>query len=338
MKKVHVISETIIKGNGVYTAFMEHIELLRSSNKVEVVVNNEGRGDLLHSHSYSPYFILKGLKYKNRKILTVHVIPDSIKGSLPGWKYLMPFVKWYFKQIYSFADVCIAISPMVEDAILKTGAKTEVKLVSNPLPFEKWKSSVEKRRKGREILGISSNDFIILGVGQLESRKGIEDFLKIAESISEAKFVWVGGRPFGILTEGISKINKSIENCKSSNILFTGMLGLEQMPLIYAAADLMLFTSYQENCPLAPIEAAACGLPVIFRDIPEYKSLYQNPYLKAKDLDEFIKLTMKLINDKDFYNSVKEISNLLIKQFDKNYILDQLLNIYQVFFDKQNKN
>jgi 1,2-diacylglycerol-3-alpha-glucose alpha-1,2-galactosyltransferase len=65
------------------------------------------------------------------------------------------------------------------------------------------------------------------------------------------------------------------------------------MPLIYAAADLMLFPSYQENCPLSPIEAAACGMPVIYRDIEEYKSLYTNSYLKAGNTVEFISMTKK---------------------------------------------
>jgi len=34
---------------------------------------------------------------------------------------------------------------------------------------------------------------------------------------------------------------------------------LEKMPLLYNAADMLLFPSYQENCPLVPIEAAAAG-------------------------------------------------------------------------------
>ncbi|MDF2430443.1 MAG: hypothetical protein JWP44_74 [Mucilaginibacter sp.] len=57
---------------------------------------------------------------------------------------------------------------------------------------------------------------------------------------------------------------------------------------MYAAADIFLFHSYQENRPLAPLQSAASGLPVIFRDIPEYKSLFTLPYLKAATINEFI--------------------------------------------------
>ncbi len=340
MLKIHIISETafIVKGNGVHTAFLDHINLLKSSKGIDVAVNGKGKGDILHSHSYGPYFFLKGLKYRHRKILTAHVTPDSIKGSIPAWKFLMPYAKWYFKQVYSFADVCIAISPQVEKSILETGAKTRIERIYNPLPVENWATSDKKRKEGRKMLGISDNEFIILGVGQLESRKGVEDFIEISKHIPNAKFVWAGGRPFGIFTDGITQLNKSINSCKSSNITFTGMLDLEIMPLVYAAADLMLFTSYQENCPLAPIEAAACGLPVIFRDISEYKSLYKNTYLCAANNNEFISLTNKIIENADFYNKAKDISRNLITQFDKDFIYNQLMEVYQSLLKGKSNN
>jgi 1,2-diacylglycerol-3-alpha-glucose alpha-1,2-galactosyltransferase len=101
------------------------------------------------------------------------------------------------------------------------------------------------------------------------------------------------------------------------------------MPLIYAAADLMLFPSYQENCPLSPIEAAACGMPVIYRDIEEYKSLYTNSYLKAGNTVEFISMTKKMISDKKFYNEGLRISEQLLVQFDKDVIRQKLLVVYK---------
>ncbi len=332
--KIHVASETMymVKGNGVHTAFIDHVDLLKSDKDVEVVINNEGEGDVFHCHTYGLYYFFKGIGYKNRRVHTVHVIPDSIKGSLPLWPLFMPFVKWYLKQVYSYADVCIAISPMVEEAIKQTGAKTEIVRIFNPINIDKWKRTPALRKQGREMLGLKDDDFVVLGVGQLQARKGVEEFIDIASAIPHAKFVWAGGRPFKMMTEGIARIDARIENA-STNIQFTGMLDLDSMPLIYAASDLMLFTSYQENCPLAPIEAAACGIPVVFRDIEEYKSLYDNFYLKAKDITEFIDLTNRLITDKSFYAEGLKISETLIIQFDKNRIRSKLLNLYQKLAD-----
>jgi len=328
--KVHIISETqfVVGGTGVHTAFINHSELLKEKGDVEVVINEEGTGDVFHSHTYFLYYFWKGRRYKGKRVLTAHVTPDSIKGSLPAWRLLMPAVRWGLKKVYSYADVCIAISPGVEDAIIKTGAKTKIVSISNPINVDTWKRTEEKRLKGRQMLGLSESDFVVLGVGQLMGRKGVEDFLDIAEIIREAKFVWVGGRPFGVLTEGILRINERLKKAGDS-IISTGELNLEKMPFVYAAADLMLFPSYHETFGLAPLEAAASGMPVIYRDLEVYKLLYKNPYLKARDNAEFINLTKRMINDKDFYNEGLKISGQLIKQFDKNVIRGKLINLYE---------
>ncbi len=332
--KVHVVSETqfVTKGQGVHTAFIEHVELLKEKNDVKVVVNSEGLGDVMHSHTYGPYFFWKGLHYKGRRVFTVHVIPDSIKGSLPMWKYWYPIVKWYFKQVYSYADVCIAISPTVEQAIRDLGSETEIVNIANPIPIDRWKRTDEKRKKGRAMFNLSENDFVVLGVGQLEGRKGIDDFIDIAEAIPGAKFIWAGGRPFGAFTEGIKRLNERIARA-SPHISFVGLIDLENMPYLYAAGDALLFPSFQENCPLAPLEAAACGMPVVFRDLKEYTTLYEHPYLKAANKQEFIELTRKLIHDQLFYQEGLKISDELLTQFDKAAIREKLIVLYQSLID-----
>lgn len=328
--KIHVISETpfMMKATGVHTAFINHIELLREKDDVEVVVNDEGTGDVFHGHTYGLYYLWKGRKYKGRRVFTAHVIPDSIKGSLPAWWLFMPFIKLGLKIVYSYADVCIAISPMVEKAIIDTGAKTRIVRIYNPINISTWKRTEENRKKGRQRLGLTGSDFVVLGVGQLEGRKGVDDFLNVAEAIPDVKFVWAGGRPFGGFTEGIKRINERFLNA-GKNFINAGQIDLEEMPEIYAAADMMLFPSYQENCPLAPIEAAACGMPVIYRDIEEYRSLYENPYLKASNTEEFIELTKKMINDRDFFNEGLKISDQLLNQFEKELIRKKLIYTYK---------
>jgi 1,2-diacylglycerol-3-alpha-glucose alpha-1,2-galactosyltransferase len=328
--KVHVISESefVMKGTGVHTAFLDHVKLLREKDDIEVVVNGEGRGDVFHSHTYFLYYLWKGRKYKGRRVFTAHVIPDSIKGSLPLWKLFYPFVRWGLKTVYQYADVCIAISPMVEKAIRETGADTRIVKINNPINTEIWKRTDENRKKGRQILGLSDNDFIVLGVGQLQGRKGVEDFLDIAEAVPEARFVWAGGRPFGVLTEGMIRINERFRKA-GPNVIQAGQIELERMPLIYAASDLMIFTSYQENCPLAPMEAAASGIPVIFRDLEEYRLLYENPFLKAGDNEQFIIMVKRMISDKKFYEDGMEISHQLLTQFEKEIIRGKFISLYK---------
>lgn len=328
---VNVCSETALldmRGEGVNTAFEDCVELLREKNDVKVLVNNQGQGHVMHSHTYGPYYFLKGLFHPKRRILTVHVIPDSIKGSLPFAKKLMPFVRWYFKQVYSFANVLIAISPMVEDAIRELGVKTRVVKMSNPLRLDKWKRTDALRKKGREILGLKDGEFCVMDVGQLQQRKGPEDFIEIGKKLPHIQFRWIGGRPFGAITEGIKRLNEKIETAPS-NIRFAGLFSLNDMPALYAAADAFIFLSHQENSPLAPVEAAASGMPVMYRDLREYKLLYKNEYFKGTTHDHFVHWITKLSSNQSFYEQGLAISKKLISQFEKETIRKQLINLYQ---------
>jgi 1,2-diacylglycerol-3-alpha-glucose alpha-1,2-galactosyltransferase len=237
-------------------------------------------------------------------------------------------VRWYFRRVYSYATVCIAISPMVEEAIRALKAKTRIVRIYNPIHTEKFAPTPERRAAGRKLLGLAPDTFTVLGVGQLEGRKGVEDFLDVAEAFPDLTFVWVGGRPFGMMTEGIVKLNRRIA-AAGAHVKFPGLFELEKMPLLYNAADLLLFPSYQENCPLVPIEAAAAGLPVIYRDIREYTQLYENPYLKAKDTPEFITLTRRMASDPAFREQGRAVSKKLLTQFDKVEIRKRLIALYR---------
>jgi 1,2-diacylglycerol-3-alpha-glucose alpha-1,2-galactosyltransferase len=328
--KVNIFSETELlnmPGEGTHTSFVSCVELLHQKNDVEVFVNSKQKCDVIHSHTYGPFYFWKGRKYKGNRVYTAHVIPDSTKGTFPGWRVLMPVFKWYMKRVYSYADVCIAISPMVEDAIKDLGVKSKIVRVNNPILLDTWKRNEEIRVKGRSILELKEDDFCVLGVGQLENRKGVLDFIEIAKSIPEIEFRWIGGRPFGRYTDGFVAINEAIDSAPN-NIKFMGMYPLDVMPTLYAGGDLFIFTSYQENSPLAPVEAAASGMPVIYRDIEEYVKLYTNEYLKSKNNSEFINEISKMKSDKNYYERGVEISQQLITQFDKNIIRAQLMGIY----------
>jgi 1,2-diacylglycerol-3-alpha-glucose alpha-1,2-galactosyltransferase len=327
--RLHMVSETayVTQGQGVHTAYIELMELLAHDKDVVIKVNGDGTGNIFHSHTYGPYYFWKGRNYKGRRILTAHVIPDSSKGTIPFWKQLLPLTTLYLKLAYSYADVVIAISPTVEQEIKRLGVKSKIVRIYNPVLLDNWVRTDENRKKGRKQLGIKDHEKLVLGVGQLQERKGVEDFIDMATAIPGAKFVWVGGRPWGVFTEGIKRINDRIENAPS-NISFTGLLDLKEMRPMYAAADVFLFPSYQENCPLAPLEAAAAGLPVVFRDIPEYTSLYSNPYLKAANTTEFIETTRKLLSDNSFYTTGVKMSAELISEFDKFKIKKDIINLY----------
>jgi 1,2-diacylglycerol-3-alpha-glucose alpha-1,2-galactosyltransferase len=220
---------------------------------------------------------------------------------------------------------------MVEEAIRSLDVRTPIVRIDNPIRAGKYLPEAGKREAGRKLLNVDGDAFVVLGVGQLEARKGVEDFLEIAGKLPHLAFIWVGGRPFGPLTEGVAGLDRRIAAATAANprLKLAGSFPLEQMPLIYNAADILLFPSFQENSPLVPIEAAAAGLPVIFRALPEYVKLYRCPYLKAKTTDEFADLIHKIHDDTLFQVEAIGMSGNLMRQFDENEIRRQLVSLYR---------
>lgn len=102
----------------------------------------------------------------------------------------------------------------------------------------------------------------ILYVGNHEARKNIVGLIK-AYSISKFKndyFLVIGGKKDPRRKEIYEVIKKlSLEN----RVIFTDYILEEELPAIYSAAKLFIFPSYYEGFGLPPLEAMACGTPVV---------------------------------------------------------------------------
>lgn len=105
--------------------------------------------------------------------------------------------------------------------------------------------------KLRGELGLSSSDFVVLGVSQTWSQaKGLNHFIEIARNIPDIKVVLVGRFPLGI----------SIP----SNLLSVGEVNSPQkLAEYYSMADVFVNPSVQETFGKVTAEALACGTPVI---------------------------------------------------------------------------
>jgi 1,2-diacylglycerol-3-alpha-glucose alpha-1,2-galactosyltransferase len=329
--RVNITSETAfwgMEGQGGHTGFLDCIDLMNRHPDLEVFVNSRRQCDVLHSHSWGPGYYLRGLRYPGRRILTAHAIPESAEGSLPFMcDNTRAFVRRYLKRIYDFSDIVVAVDPRSAESLRRLPVRSPVEVVSNAIRTERFFPSESLRREGRALLGIDGRRPVVLGVGQVQPRKGIHDFSEVARAVPEADFVWVGGRPFGLVSAGLSELNQLIATTPA-NLHFAGLHDLAVMPLLYNAADVMLFPSHQENCPYAPIEAAACGLPVIFRDLAVYADLYRTGYCAADGAAGFTALLRGLLAYPVQYREAQQLSRELVASFQSNAFIARIAALY----------
>jgi glycosyltransferase involved in cell wall biosynthesis len=138
---------------------------------------------------------------------------------------------------------------------------------------EKFRPYPKQAAKLKRKLGIKSP--IIIYIGRITHYKGVDDIIKAyylaKQQIKDLTLV-IGGKP------DFRTQNKYDEwKQKYEDIEFVGFLPKDEIPYYYSMADIFITYSYTfEGFGLTPIEAIACGTPVICSSLPVFKEVLQN--------------------------------------------------------------
>ena len=104
----------------------------------------------------------------------------------------------------------------------------------------------------------------------------------------DCQFVWAGGFSFGKISEGYEEIRALMKNLPS-NVKFLGLVDREKMNEVYNMADVMFLPSYEELFPMTILESMNCALPVLVRDLPEYRPILFDHALTGRNTEEFVR-------------------------------------------------
>ena len=110
----------------------------------------------------------------------------------------------------------------------------------------------------------------------------------------------------------------------------------------YCAADLFLYPSVADNCPLVILEAMACGLPVVTFDtggIPELVRHMETGYVaKHRDVDDFVKGMETFISDEGLRKSAGNCARAIAeKDFTVDKMAASYLELYYGVIEKRVK-
>jgi UDP-glucose:(heptosyl)LPS alpha-1,3-glucosyltransferase len=144
----------------------------------------------------------------------------------------------------------IANSRMVKDEIVRFYGYPagKIDVVYNGVPVEVLQLDAETRARRREALGLGEKDVAVLFAGSGWERKGLRFAIDAIEKTGKEMRLLVAGR-------GEPK------KFRSERAQFLGVV--EDMPALYAAADIFLAPTLYDPFSNACLEALAAGLPVI---------------------------------------------------------------------------
>ncbi len=318
--KLNMISESefTVQGHGVHTAYIELTNALRKCDDVNVLVNKDRKdADITHIQTLGLYSLRRLLFGPGKKVVSVHVVPDSLIGSIVLAKYWSPIARAYFKWFYGRADMLFAVSQMVADVLINEMQidKKRVKLFYNTVDMSKYKCSPKDKASARQALGISKDAFVVIGNGQIQPRKRLDTFIETAIQCPDVRFIWVGGIPFKQLGAEYSKMKKLMTSVPK-NVTITDIIPLEAVRSYVQAADVFFLPAEQENHPMCVLEAAGAGLPIILRDIPQYADTFAHDAQLISTSQEAIDTIRALRNDEKLYKKAVKGAQVIAERFD----------------------
>ncbi len=148
---------------------------------------------------------------------------------------------------------------------------------------ERFAAQEVDRDRLRTELGISAP--YVLCVGTLEPRKNLTTvlrvFRRVLDAVPEAELVIVGGGGWG---------NEDFEaelgrDGAARRVRVTGFVSDARLVELYAGAACFLFPSLGEGFGLPPLEAMACGAPVVVSDRPAIAEVTGDAALQAPPTD-----------------------------------------------------
>lgn len=321
-------SEFTVQGHGVHTAYVEMCDSLKKLPDAEVFVNDKGKFDIVHVHTPGIFSLRKLLFSGRKRVISAHVVPDSFVGSLKAARAWRPLAKLWLRFFYNRADLVLAVSDYTKDELRKLGVKKRIEILYNTIDTQKYQNSPEKKLRARQKLGVDQGTFVVVGSGQVQPRKRVDIFIKLAQKMPDVNFFWVGGVPFGAAAAKNGVMQKMMKN-PPDNMKFTGVIPLEEVADYYFAADAFILPSEQETFGMVVVEAAAAGLPVILRDIDDYNTTFRGDALMAKNDEDFAAQIESLRTDKSAYKKAQAGAARIAKRFDSATGAQKLVELYR---------
>lgn len=330
-KKLRIvqISESVfsVKGHGVHTAYLETLNGLRASGEAEVRTNSFSSSDVRHIHTVGVYSLLHLLFLGGLKVVSAHVVPASFVGSLVGAKHWLGLATRYLVWFYNRADLVIAVSDETKTELERLGVKSPIKVIYNMIDTKRYQTNHRDKSQLRSQLVIAPHATVVIGNGQVQPRKRVDTFINLAKQFPELEFIWVGGMPFKKLAADHAKMQKIIDQAPL-NVRFSGVVSLDEVRDYLAAGDVFIMTSEQETFGLAIVEAAASGLPLILRDLPDYDNTFR-PYALLSDEAGFGAALKRLLNEPELRQDLINKSAQLAARFDSRTISKQIVAAYR---------
>jgi glycosyltransferase involved in cell wall biosynthesis len=184
--------------------------------------------------------------------------------------------------------------------------------------------------KRREDAGVRE-DFILF-VGTIEPRKNllrlVEAFEQVLKTTALSSHLVIAGGQGWLMDDFSSLIKqKKLED----RIRLTGYLQDEDLRALYSSCSVFVYPSLYEGFGLPPLEAMACGAPVITSNIPAISETVGTAarLVNPRDTNELSRAIMEMLSDEGMRNHYSAAGAEHVKKFTWEQTAIKTLEVYR---------
>jgi glycosyltransferase involved in cell wall biosynthesis len=288
--------------------------------------------DLFHSTNY-----LCLSQKKGKRVVTVFDLTFSLLPQYHPRTRLIVF-KNSFAHSLKIADKIIAISQHTKQDLISLMQVPAEKIEVTPLAASEMFKPIFAQGAVRTLsrYGITYRDYFLY-VGNIEPRKNLIRLLKAFEifcsSHTGKTLLVLVGRP-GWLNQDLYRAWEN--SAWKQNIRWLGYVPEADLPALYSGAIAMAYPSLYEGFGLPPLEAMACGTPVLTSNsssLPEVTgdaAILVNPI----EVEEIAGALMRIAHDSSLQEELRQKGLKRAKLFSWEETARRTLGVYETLLNQ----
>ncbi len=170
----------------------------------------------------------------------------------------------------------------------------------------------------------------LLYVGRLNARKNLPRLFRALRQCSyDVPLVCVGKKDWK--SEPLERIVENLQMNK--RIIFTGFVPDEEIPLLMNLATAFVYVPYAEGFGIPPLEAMACGTPVVTSNTTSLPEVVGNAGLlvSPNSEEEITEALNKIMGDAELRAELRQRGLLRAKEFSWDKSARVLINVWEKF-------
>jgi D-inositol-3-phosphate glycosyltransferase len=234
--------------------------------------------DLIHANFWMSGLVAAEIKQKlgTPFVITFHAL-GRVRRQYQGSLDQFPDERFAIEdRIIREADCIIAECPQDREDLLQLYNADPQRIRIFPCGFDPGEFWAIDKTRARLTLGLAPDQPLILQVGRIVPRKGVDNVIRGFALLRQqhhvqAHLLIVGSESEVIEPESSPELERLMAIAQELGVAehttFVGRKGREVLKYYYSAADVFVTTPWYEPFGITPLESMACGTPVIGSDV-----------------------------------------------------------------------